>query len=501
MSQNGTTPTTDENRVPTTIPQSLYVPMMPMFFPYGNGNVPAQQFFAPTIYPNVSAYPSNGNHRHGNFGVGYNAYYTQFYPTQNNILPQATHVTNPSVLISQRPLMPHSLPAIQQQQQQQHSLTTYSTKGNDNERNMNLNIRECQSPVINETKTAQIIDLNDNNNNTSVRVRQNSSSTSSLRSHSELDQNIRPHLPPTSASSSSLAQEIDSDNNSTDDFLTFIEQKTKTTTAAATTKMPELNPFANEFSFASNKTLTNDSSITTNGIDNHTSNENHSSYRLLFDNLIEKSLESIEVFKQSTKKVSVNDISTQCNPTNDCIHRSTQTIEHINNSDLIKDYSLRTIKLMDKLIENFRTIYQNELHNEYKTMAQTCDELRHLILFIHRITLSLSDDDQQQKIASIDLTNPFSNIVQDLANDTTNINKYQISSQITHSAGRGTRRLMSLTSNSPVSSFSCRQIDPIAIVKSNLCLICQKPLDDTDDDVMHSLCRSLSSYPNVSTNT
>jgi len=52
--------------------------------------------------------------------------------------------------------------------------------------------------------------------------------------------------------------------------------------------MPELNPFANEFSFVNNKTLTKDTSITTNGNDHHTDNENQSSYRLLFDNLIEK---------------------------------------------------------------------------------------------------------------------------------------------------------------------------------------------------------------------
>ncbi len=96
--------------------------------------------------------------------------------------------------------------------------------------------------------------------------------------------------------SSSSAQEIDSDNPN-DDFLTFIEQKTKKT-------IPELNPFANEFSFINNKTLTNELPITTNGIDHHhhLNNENQSSsYRLLFDNLIEKSLESIEAIKQSKK--------------------------------------------------------------------------------------------------------------------------------------------------------------------------------------------------------
>jgi hypothetical protein len=65
--------------------------------------------------------------------------------------------------------------------------------------------------------------------------------------------------------------------------------------------MPELNPFAHEFSFVNNKTLTNDTSITTNGVDHQTHDENQSSYRLLFDNLIEKSLESIEAIKKSTK--------------------------------------------------------------------------------------------------------------------------------------------------------------------------------------------------------
>lgn len=116
---------------------------------------------------------------------------------------------------------------------------------------------------------------------------------------------------------------------------------------------------------------------------------------------------------------------------------------------------------MDKLLENFRNIYQNELYNECKTMAHTCDELRHLILFIHRTTSSSSDNNEQQQTVSMDLNNPFSNMVQDLANDMTNINKYQPSSRIAHGAGRGTRRLMTSISNSPIPSFSCRQIDPI----------------------------------------
>jgi hypothetical protein len=117
---------------------------------------------------------------------------------------------------------------------------------------------------------------------------------------------------------------------------------------------------------------------------------------------------------------------------------------------------------MDKLLENFRNIYQNELHNQCKTMAHTCDELRHLILFIHHI-VSSSNHEQQQK-SSIDLDNPFSNMIQDLANNMTNTIRYQTSSQITHSAGRGTHRLMTSTINPPIPSFSCRQIDPITTV-------------------------------------
>jgi hypothetical protein len=116
---------------------------------------------------------------------------------------------------------------------------------------------------------------------------------------------------------------------------------------------------------------------------------------------------------------------------------------------------------MDKLLENFRNIYQNDLHNQCQTMAHTCDELRHLIVFIHHIVSSSSTNLEQQKQSSIDLDNPFSNMIQDLGNNRTNINRYQTSSQITHGAGRGTRRLITSTNNSSLPSFSCRQIDPI----------------------------------------
>jgi len=104
-----------------------------------------------------------------------------------------------------------------------------------------------------------------------------------------------------------------------------------------------------------------------------------------------------------------------------------------------------------------------------------------------------------EKKSSIDLDNPFTNMIQELANDMTNINRCRTSSlQMTHCAGRGTHRLMTSIDNSPLPSFSCRQIDPITIATTKLCLLCQRPIDDSDD-VMHKLCRSLSSCPNMST--
>ena len=112
-----------------------------------------------------------------------------------------------------------------------------------------------------------------------------------------LESDPNPVLP----TSTSFVQEVDSDNPQ-DDFLTFIEQKTRTPIASAT-MMPELNPCAHEFSFANNRTLTNDSPPTTNGI-NHQHPTNHEaqpSYQTLFNDLIEKSLESIDALKKTTK--------------------------------------------------------------------------------------------------------------------------------------------------------------------------------------------------------
>lgn len=108
--------------------------------------------------------------------------------------------------------------------------------------------------------------------------------------HLESEQNLL------AQSTSSFLREIDSDNPD-DDFLTFIEQKTKTTIT-----MPELNPLASEFSFENSLTPAQNPAITTNGGNHHQQHpENQPAYRVSLDNLIEKSLESIEAIKKSRK--------------------------------------------------------------------------------------------------------------------------------------------------------------------------------------------------------
>ncbi|CAF0933262.1 unnamed protein product [Adineta ricciae] len=476
MNQTGTTPTTDENRPPATIPTPVYFPMTHMFFSYGNGSTSSQPYYTPVVHPTV-AYPSNGTQQQPPYGIGYNSFYPQFYPTRTNLLPPMSHVAGSAILMPPCPLMVRSNLTTKSQ-----SSTGLIPIGNDNERNKNLNIRECQSPVLNEIKRHEMpLEIVDPGvNNTPEHIRADSSSASSL---TELEQ---PLLPPRSMSSNS--------DNLQDDFLTFLEQKTK----KSTTKFPELNPFASEFSFVNTRTPTNALLLESNGIHDHrhsppstTPAETQSSYRLLFDNLIEKSLESIEAFKRSTKKASVNDTSVQCNQINDCINRSTQTIEQINHADLLTDYSLRAVKLMDKLLGNFRNIYSSEYHHECKAMAQTCDELHHLILFIHRLTSSLT---HQENAFTTDLTNPFSNILHEAINLDQN-------SLLSHNVGRGTRRLTTSATHPSIPSFSCRQIDPVSTNRPRLCLICQKPLvDDQNTDIMHSLCRTLVSHLNMATN-
>ncbi len=82
-----------------------------------------------------------------------------------------------------------------------------------------------------------------------------------------------------------MSHEMKNDLHS-NDFLTFIEQKTKPISS-------ELNPFANEFSFVKKNTHSNNQIITT----------NNSAYRLIFDDLIEQSLQSIEAIKKASKYI------------------------------------------------------------------------------------------------------------------------------------------------------------------------------------------------------
>ncbi len=89
-----------------------------------------------------------------------------------------------------------------------------------------------------------------------------------------------------STNSSFLMSHQEKNDINSNDFLSFIEQKTKSTS--------ELNPFANEFSLVKND---NNQIVTTN-------EEKTSSYRLIFDDLIEQSLQSIEAIKKASKYIS-----------------------------------------------------------------------------------------------------------------------------------------------------------------------------------------------------
>ena len=108
---------------------------------------------------------------------------------------------------------------------------------------------------------------------------------------------------------------------------------------------------------------------------------------------------------------------------------------------------------MDRLLENLRNLYQNDIHDKCKIMAYTCDELRHLVLFIHHIISSSNND--RRKSPSIDLDNPFSNMIQDFSNTSAINNRYYAS----NSVGRGSQFLKTSTMNLPVTSFSRRTID------------------------------------------
>ena len=84
--------------------------------------------------------------------------------------------------------------------------------------------------------------------------------------------------------------------DSQDDFLTFLERKTKPKTT-----MPELNPLAREFSVGTQKKTLALPPITTNGSEPTVVKQANTSYKLLFGGLIDKRLQSTETLKQSTK--------------------------------------------------------------------------------------------------------------------------------------------------------------------------------------------------------
>ncbi len=89
-----------------------------------------------------------------------------------------------------------------------------------------------------------------------------------------------------SSSTAFLMSHEEKNNINPNDFLTFIEQKTKPT-------ISELNPFANEFSLVKNNQI----------VTNTINEEKYSSYKLIFDDLIEQSLQSIEAIKKASKYI------------------------------------------------------------------------------------------------------------------------------------------------------------------------------------------------------
>ncbi|UJR23676.1 hypothetical protein I4U23_026659 [Adineta vaga] len=212
------------------------------------------------------------------------------------------------------------------------------------------------------------------------------------------------------------------------DFMTFIEQKTR--------PISELNPFANEFSL-NNQII---------AIPKRT----NSSYKLIFDDLIQQSLQSIDAIKKASKTVSVQHVSTQCNQSIDQINRSTQTSDDNDPHKLLQEYTSHIMRLMNMLHDNFQYLLmitnENDMRYQLKYTNHLFDELYYLILTLN-------------KFSSQDGSNPSSSLM---------INSIE----------EGIDRLISST--------------PITIITSKICLLCQKPVNDSDD-VMHKLCRLLSS--------
>lgn len=97
-------------------------------------------------------------------------------------------------------------------------------------------------------------------------------------------------------------------------------------------------------------------------------------------------------------------------------------------------------------------------------MAQTCDELRHLVLFIHHLISSVNNS--QTNTPPVDLDNPFITMIQDLSQEMKNSNRNETLSQVPHSAT--SRDIHPPMAKSSISSFSCRQIDQLPVFKSKV---------------------------------
>lgn len=153
--------------------------MLPMFFPYANTGTPAQQYYPSSVYTGVQTYASPNANRQPNFGLGYNPYYASFYPQTNSILSSTVHANSSAAnLLPLRPLMAPPLTSIQR--------SSSAIITSDTERNKHLNIRECQSPELNNKKREkiplQIVDPNETNRDSKIPEDASSTTSSSMTS-------------------------------------------------------------------------------------------------------------------------------------------------------------------------------------------------------------------------------------------------------------------------------------------------------------------------------
>lgn len=124
------------------------------------------------------------------------------------------------------------------------------------------------------------------------------------------------------------------------------------------------------------------------------------------------------------------------------------------------------MKLMEKLVEEFRRVYQTDPRTELKSMANICDELHQSIVFMNLVATS-SNKTNESKQTTNNVENPFRNIVEESENNFVHISKYPPSFHRTLVTGRGNRQLMPTTNFSPVPSFSCRSIESSTKSESN----------------------------------